>query len=141
MANRIVIANRVHSSVVQRLQAYGDLVLNETEFPLSAEELAAVLWRERSDGLYDGTCRRRVPLGLSSFEDPRRRAQGYNNFDVDACTRRNICVTVVPDLLTEPTAELTVGLIIAILRNFGPGDATSARGSFTAGDRRSTGRH
>ena len=39
MANRIVIANRVHGSVVQRLQAYGDCVLNETEIPLSAEEL------------------------------------------------------------------------------------------------------
>ena len=39
MANRIVIANRVHSSVVQRLQVYADLVLNDTEIPLSAEEL------------------------------------------------------------------------------------------------------
>lgn len=131
MPNRIVIANRVHSSVVQRLQAYGDLVLNETEFPLSAEELrrrcsdaraVMAFMTERVDEEFLSACPHLKILAGA--------LKGYNNFDVDACTRRNICVTVVPDLLTEPTAELTVGLIIAILRNFGPGDRHIRSGQF-----------
>src|ERR1700741_4939821 len=38
--------------------------------------------------------------------------KGYDNFDVEACTRRGVWLTIVPDLLTEPTAELAVGLAI-----------------------------
>ena len=31
--------------------------------------------------------------------------KGCDNFDVDACTRLGIWFTIVPDLLTEPTAS------------------------------------
>ncbi len=42
-------------------------------------------------------------------EDRRRRAlKGCDNFDVEACTRLGIWFTIVPDLLTEPTAELAL---------------------------------
>src|SRR3546814_14240757 len=40
--------------------------------------------------------------------------KGFDNFDLDACTRRGVQVTIVPDLLTAPTAELAVGLMIAL---------------------------
>ena len=43
--------------------------------------------------------------------------KGYDNFDLKACIRRDIVVTFIPDLLTEPTAELAVGLTIALARN------------------------
>ena len=42
--------------------------------------------------------------------------KGYDNFDVDACTRRGIWFSIVPDLLTIPTAELAVGLLIGLTR-------------------------
>ncbi len=32
--------------------------------------------------------------------------KGADNFDVDACTRRGVLVTIVPDLLTVPAAAL-----------------------------------
>ena len=131
MANRIVIANRVHGSVLQRLQAYGDLVLNETEFPLRTEELrrrcssaSAVMafMTERVDEEFLLACPNlKIVAGA---------LKGHNNIDVDACTRRNVSVTVVPDLLTEPTAELTVGLIIALLRKLAPGDRLIRSGQF-----------
>ncbi len=45
------------------------------------------------------------------------------NIDVEACTHRGIWVTtVVPDLLSIPTAELAVGLAIALTRNILPAD-------------------
>ena len=40
--------------------------------------------------------------------------KGYDNFDVEACTRRGVWLTVVPDLLTVPTAELAVALLLAV---------------------------
>ena len=58
--------------------------------------------------------------------------KGYDNFDVEACTRRNVWVTVVDDLLTVPTAELAVGLTISLARHFRAGDADIRAGKFTA---------
>lgn len=56
--------------------------------------------------------------------------KGYNNIDVEACSRRGVVVTIVPDLLTDPTAELTIGLMIAVARNVLPGDRCIRLGAF-----------
>jgi phosphonate dehydrogenase len=55
----------------------------------------------------------------------------YHNIDVEACTRRGIWVTtVVPDLLSIPTAELAVGLAIGLTRNVPPADRFVRSGGF-----------
>jgi phosphonate dehydrogenase len=56
--------------------------------------------------------------------------KGYDNFDVDACTRRGVWLCVVPDLLTAPTAELAIGLAIALARNITAGDRFIRRGAY-----------
>ncbi|KAK4530063.1 hypothetical protein CCYA_CCYA03G0920 [Cyanidiococcus yangmingshanensis] len=43
---------------------------------------------------------------------------GYNHIDVGACRRRGIFVGHTPDVLTETTADLAVGLLIATARRF-----------------------
>lgn len=52
--------------------------------------------------------------------------KGYDNFDLRACAQAGVSVTFVPDLLTEPTAELAIGLAIAAGRM--PGDAATRAG-------------
>ena len=49
--------------------------------------------------------------------------KGYDNFDLAACTRRGVWVSNVPDLLTAPTSELTIGLMISLARNIRAGDS------------------
>jgi phosphonate dehydrogenase len=56
--------------------------------------------------------------------------KGYDSYDIDACTRAGVWVSIVPDLLTEPTAELAVGLAISLARNVMPGDAQVRSGAF-----------
>ena len=56
--------------------------------------------------------------------------KGYDNFDVDACTRRGIWFSVVPDLLSVPTAELALGLMLGITRNIPAGDRLIRSGKF-----------
>jgi len=48
--------------------------------------------------------------------------KGYDNIDVDACTARGVWVSIVPDLLTVPTAELTIGLLIGLARHLRQAD-------------------
>jgi phosphonate dehydrogenase len=62
---------------------------------------------------------------LSSAPDLRIVAaalKGYDNFDAPACARRGVWLTIVPDLLTDPAAELTIGLMIALARHVVAGD-------------------
>ncbi len=56
--------------------------------------------------------------------------KGCDNFDVAACTRLGIWFTIVPDLLTEPTAELALALMLGLSRNVQPGDRLVRSGEF-----------
>jgi glyoxylate reductase len=47
---------------------------------------------------------------------------GYDSVDVDEATRRGIVVANTPDVLTGATAELTVALLLALLRRVAEGD-------------------
>jgi phosphonate dehydrogenase len=49
--------------------------------------------------------------------------KGADNIDMEACHARGIVVSIVPDLLTSPTAELAVGLAIGLARQIREGDA------------------
>jgi phosphonate dehydrogenase len=55
--------------------------------------------------------------------------KGADNIDMEACRVRGIAVSIVPDLLTSPTAELAVGLAIGLARQIRAGDA-AVRGGF-----------
>lgn len=41
---------------------------------------------------------------------------GYDNIDIETATKNRITVTNTPDPVTEPTAELTLGLMLALFR-------------------------
>jgi len=45
-------------------------------------------------------------------------AVGYDNIDVPLCTSRGVAVTNTPDVLTETTADIAFGLMIAAARRF-----------------------
>jgi glyoxylate reductase len=49
-------------------------------------------------------------------------AAGYNNVDLDAARELGIVVTNTPGVLTEATADLTMGLILAVMRRIVEGD-------------------
>jgi glyoxylate reductase len=58
---------------------------------------------------------------------------GYNNVDVAAAKQRGIMVTHTPDVLTDATADLTLGLILGITRRLMEGDRLIRRGGWQRG--------
>jgi len=57
-------------------------------------------------------------------------AVGYNNIDMAAATARGILVTNTPGVTTEPTADLTLGLILAVARRIVEEDKLTREGKF-----------
>jgi lactate dehydrogenase-like 2-hydroxyacid dehydrogenase len=56
--------------------------------------------------------------------------KGFDNIDVDACTRRGVLVTINRDALTESTADMALGLILAARRRILAGDRHVRYGPF-----------
>jgi glyoxylate reductase len=55
-------------------------------------------------------------------------AVGIDNIDLEACRRRGVVVSNTPGVLTETTAELTIAIILALLRRVTEGDRLIRRG-------------
>ncbi|MBF0551299.1 MAG: D-glycerate dehydrogenase [Deltaproteobacteria bacterium] len=55
---------------------------------------------------------------------------GYSNIDIAAAKARAIVVTNTPGVLTEATADLTMALLLALVRRVVEGDALVRRGEF-----------
>jgi len=57
-------------------------------------------------------------------------AVGFDNIDLEAARRRGVWVTNTPDVLTEATADLTWGLILAVTRRLGESERYLRDGCF-----------
>lgn len=121
---KIVVTNPIHPEVRARLEAMGSVEMNPDSEPWTPAQLAE---RVRDADALMGFMTDRVDAPLLA-QAPRLRVvacalKGFDSYDVEACTRAGVWVSIVPDLLTEPTAELALGLAIALARHVKPGDA------------------
>lgn len=57
-------------------------------------------------------------------------AVGYNNIDIEAATRLGVLVTNTPGVLTETTADLAFGLLLATARRMGEAERYLRGGNF-----------
>jgi lactate dehydrogenase-like 2-hydroxyacid dehydrogenase len=58
---------------------------------------------------------------------------GYDNVDVDEATRRGIAVSNTPDVLTDAVADLSVALVVDVLRQVTAADRWVRRGAWADG--------
>jgi len=131
MHPKVVITSWVHPQVIERLALHCEVVPNTTHERLTREEVLrragdadAIMsfMTDTVDAAFLAACPRLQVVGCA--------LKGYDNFDVEACTQRGIWITNVPDLLTIPTAELTIGLLIGLTRKILQGDQMVRSGSF-----------
>jgi glyoxylate reductase len=96
--------------LIERLRAHPvDVLCAQLRDPITAEVLDAGLPRLRCVALY---------------------AVGYNNVDVEAATARHIAVANTPGVLTNATADLTFGLLLAAARRICEGDVAIREGRY-----------
>ena len=128
---KVVITHWVHTEVIQLLEQSCTVIPNTSRLTLPRGE---ILKRSRdADGLmvFMPDCVDRDFLdNCPALKVIAAALKGYDNFDVDACTRRGVWFTIAPSLLTEPTAELAIGLLLSIARNIPAGDRLVRSGEF-----------
>jgi phosphonate dehydrogenase len=131
MKPRVVITHWVHDEVVRLLEESCEVIANHERESLSREEIlrrtqdAQGIIVFMPDSIDDDFLRLCPNLKIVAAA-----LKGYDNFDVESCTRRGVWFTIVPDLLTVPTAELAVGLLIGLTRKMLDGDRFVRTGQF-----------
>ncbi|MDF2375070.1 MAG: phosphonate dehydrogenase [Verrucomicrobiales bacterium] len=127
----LVVTHWIHPEVVSFLEDFCDPILNETRDSWPLETLMANC--RRADGLMVFMPDTVDQAFLDQCPNLRIIAgalKGYDNFDVGACTDSGVLFTNVPDLLTIPTAELAVALLLGVARKCVPGDHHIRSGAF-----------
>lgn len=128
---KVVVTHRIHERVKQFLGHKCEVVANPDveSWPSStllshtrdADALLAFM-PDRIDEAFLACCKQLKIVAAA--------LKGYDNIDVEACTRHGVWLTVVPDLLSQPTAELALALALGITRNIPAGDQRIRSGQF-----------
>jgi phosphonate dehydrogenase len=131
MKPKVVLTHWVHPEIIELLQSVAEVIPNTTRDTLPREEVLArakdadalmVFMPDSIDQSFLDACPKLRIVGAA--------LKGYDNFDVDACTQRGVWFSIVPDLLTIPTAELTIGLLLGLTRHLQEGDRRIRNGEF-----------
>ncbi|WP_040496546.1 2-hydroxyacid dehydrogenase [Ilumatobacter nonamiensis] len=120
---KIVVTGRIPEGGLDLLRSAGDVWAWSGDDPAprdvvrdqlaDAKAVVTLLSDQVDDDFLDAAPNARVVANV---------AVGYNNVDVDACTARGVRVTNTPGVLTEATADLAIGLLLASTRRLGEGE-------------------
>jgi lactate dehydrogenase-like 2-hydroxyacid dehydrogenase len=131
MRKRILVTREVFDETIDFLKSHFEVESNQTDRLYARDELIAKL--QGKDGVQTSSSDRIDAELLDRCPTIRavcNTAVGYNNIDVDACTRRGVMVTNTPGVLTDSVADYSMGLIIATCRRLTEGEAYLRKGEW-----------
>ncbi|KAB2760767.1 hydroxyacid dehydrogenase [Rhodopseudomonas boonkerdii] len=123
MTRKTLVTNWVHPEVLDLLRTRGDVDANLTREPWPQAEIIRraadadaimTFMTDTIDNAFLDACPNLKVVACA--------LKGADNFDIEACKARGVEVAVVQDLLTAPTAELAIGLMITLARKILSGD-------------------
>jgi phosphonate dehydrogenase len=127
----IVVTNPVFPETRALLEEHATVVVNAALEPWPYQEVrrrcrdaAGLLafMNDRIDAAFLAACPGLRVIGAA--------LKGFDNIDVEAATNAGVWLTIVPDLLTVPTAELAIGLMLSLGRNIVAGDRSIKQHGF-----------
>ncbi|MDD5271963.1 MAG: D-glycerate dehydrogenase [Methylovulum sp.] len=121
---KIIVTRRWPAEVENQLKALYDVQLNESDTPMSAEQLKLAM--QTADALLPtvtdpitadviGVDNRRVRI-IGNF------GVGYNNIDINAAKAHGVVVTNTPHVLTDCTADIAMLLLLMSARRAAEGE-------------------
>jgi glyoxylate reductase len=129
---KVVLTRRLPDAVETRMRELFDAELNLTDTPFDRAALEAATQRadvlvptitDTIDADLVGKAGERLKM-IANF------GAGVDHIDIDAAVGRGLIVTNTPGVLTEDTADLAMGLILAVSRRIVEGAQVVAEGKF-----------
>jgi glyoxylate reductase len=133
---KVVVTRRLPGVSLSRLALRAAVAAPPPDSPMPGEELhrrvpgAAGILCTLADRI-DATLMDAAGPGLKVVSNY---AVGVNNIDVEEASRRGIRVCNTPDVLTQATADLGFGLLLAAARKFSEGERALRAGKFSGWD-------
>jgi len=129
----VIVSRRLPQPVEAALQLEFDARLNPSDRPFREADFAAAL--SDADALVPCVSDRITRAAFASAPTRTRIIANYgvgtNHIDLQAARDRGIVVTNTPDVLTDCTADLTLALMLAVMRRLGDGERELRAGRWT----------
>jgi phosphonate dehydrogenase len=131
VTSKILVTNPIHAEVLSRLTAIGEVDMNASSTPWSNAEIRAkAAGSQAMMGFMTDCVDTHLLAAAPDLRVIAAALKGFDSYDVAACSEAGVWFCIVPDLLTEPTAELAIGLAISLARHVRHGDAYVRSGAF-----------
>lgn len=120
---RVIVTRKLPDAIETRMMELFDTQLNETDIPFNRDDLVEAV--ANADVLVP-TLTDAINADILSHAGPKLKlianfGTGTDHIDVKAAKERGITVTNTPGVLTEDTADITMSLILAVLRRMPEG--------------------
>lgn len=120
---KVVVTRRLPATVENRMKELFDVELNKNDIPMSAKELAIAMGKADilvptiSDTI-DSKLLARAGENLRLIASY---GAGFDHIDVQTARQRGILVSNTPGVLTDDTADMTLALMLGVMRRFQEG--------------------
>ena len=122
---KVVVTRRLPATVENRMKELFDVELNKNDIPMSAKELAVAMGKADilvptiSDTI-DSKLLARAGENLRLIASY---GAGFDHIDVQTARQRGILVSNTPGVLTDDTADMTLALMLGVMRRFQEGSS------------------
>jgi glyoxylate reductase len=129
----VIVTRKLPELIETRMMELFDARLNNDDTPLNHAELIAAV--QQADVLVP-TVTDRIDAAVLAEAGPRLKlvasfGTGIDHIDLAAARAKGITVTNTPGVLTEDTADMTMGLILAVARRVSEGERLVRQGKWT----------
>jgi len=130
---RVVVTRKLPDAIETRMMELFDVELNLTDDPMPKADIVEAV---KSADVLVPTVTDRIDAAILSQAGENLRlvanyGTGVDHIDLATARQRGITVTNTPDVLTEDTADMTMGLIVAVSRRLTEGERRLRSGEWT----------
>lgn len=131
MKPHIYVTRKLPNPGLEKLSQYFEITMNSDDRVLRFDEIKEhVRDKDALLCLLTDTIDKTIIQAGNRLKVISNYAVGFNNIDIEEATRRKIPVCITPGILTNATADLTWGLILAVTRRLVEGDKFTREGLF-----------
>ncbi len=132
MKPTIYVTYKISGVALDQLKERFDVEINNQAEPLSKQELIKKCkGKDAVLSMYNNPIDKAFIDQMDTVKIFANYAVGYNNIDSEYAKNKGIIVTNTPDVLTDATSDLTIGLIFAVARRIPESDRCVRAGNFS----------